>query len=152
MRPAHDPAGHRVPRTKPTCLIHAWRPHRQRSFTLVHHLHQHQSSRNLHLQYLAKNQSTQRCQSLITQGNDHPPVLEPHMVLRMVPNTTVEAIRRSDGARIVELGGSLVITLPFFQRTAVGGSSPPTPPATSARNKQHWWRAKDLWVGLIWIL
>jgi hypothetical protein len=36
---------------------------------------------NLHLQYLAKNQSTQRCQSLITQGSDHPPVLEPHMVL-----------------------------------------------------------------------
>jgi hypothetical protein len=39
------------------------------------------SSRNLHLQYLAKNQSTQHCQSLITQGSDHPPVLEPHMVL-----------------------------------------------------------------------
>jgi hypothetical protein len=41
----------------------------------------HQSSRNLHLQYLAKNQSTQRCQSLITQGSDHPSILEPHMVL-----------------------------------------------------------------------
>jgi hypothetical protein len=41
-------------------------------------MHQHQSSRNLHLQYLAKNQSTQRCQSLITQGSNHPPVLEPH--------------------------------------------------------------------------
>jgi hypothetical protein len=72
MRPALDPAGHRVPRTKPTCLLHTWRPHRQRSFALVLHLHQHQSSRNLHLQYLAKNQSTQRCQSLITQGSDHP--------------------------------------------------------------------------------
>jgi hypothetical protein len=36
---------------------------------------------NTNLQYLAKNQSTQRCQSLITQGSDHPPVLEPHMVL-----------------------------------------------------------------------
>jgi hypothetical protein len=34
------------------------------------------------LQYLAKNQSTQCCQSLITQGSDHPPVLEPHMVLK----------------------------------------------------------------------
>jgi hypothetical protein len=56
-------------------------PHRRRPFALVLHLHQHQSSRNLHLQYLAKNQSTQRCQSLITQGSDHPPVLEPHMVL-----------------------------------------------------------------------
>jgi hypothetical protein len=83
MRPALDPAGHRVPRTKPTCLLHTWRPHRRRPFVLVLHLHQHQSSRNLHLQYLAKNQSTQRCQSLITQGSDHPPVLEPHMVLNL---------------------------------------------------------------------
>jgi hypothetical protein len=82
MRPALDPAGHRVPRTKPTCLLHTWRPHRRQPFALVLHLHQHQSSRNLHLQYLAKNQFTQRCQSLITQGSDHPPVLEPHMVLR----------------------------------------------------------------------
>jgi hypothetical protein len=32
---------------------------------------------------IAKNQSTQRCQSLITQGSDHPPVLEPHMVLNL---------------------------------------------------------------------
>jgi hypothetical protein len=78
--PHIDPAGHRVPRTKPTCLLHTWRPHRRRPFALVLHLHQHESSRNLHLQYLAKNQSTQRCQSLITQGSDHPPVLEPHMV------------------------------------------------------------------------
>jgi hypothetical protein len=81
MRPALDPAGHRVPRTKPTCLLHTWRPHWRRPFELVLHLHQHQSSRNLHLQYLANNLSTQRCQSLITQGSDHPPVLEPHMVL-----------------------------------------------------------------------
>jgi hypothetical protein len=81
MRPALDPAGRRVPRTKPTCLLHTWRPHRQRPFALVLHLHQHESSRNLHLQYLAKNQSTQRWQSLITQGSDQPPVLEPHMVL-----------------------------------------------------------------------
>jgi hypothetical protein len=83
MRPALDPAGHRVPRTKPTCLLHTWRPHQQRPFALVLHLHQHESSRSLHLQYLAKNQSTQRCQSLITQGSDHPPVLEPHMVLNL---------------------------------------------------------------------
>jgi hypothetical protein len=81
MGPALDPAGYRVPRTKPTCLLHTWRPHRRRPFSLVLHLHQHQSSRNLHLQYLAKNQSTQHCQSLITQGSGHPPVLEPHMVL-----------------------------------------------------------------------
>jgi hypothetical protein len=82
MRPTLDPAGHRVPRTKPTCLLHTWRPHGRRPFALVLHLHQQQSSRNLHLQYLAKNQSTQRCQSLITQGSDHPSVLEPHMVLK----------------------------------------------------------------------
>jgi hypothetical protein len=41
------------------------------------------SQANLHLQYLAKNQSTQRRQSLITPGSDHPPVLEPHMVLNL---------------------------------------------------------------------
>jgi hypothetical protein len=81
MWPALDSAGHWVPRTKPTCLLHTWRPHRRRPFTLVLHLRQHQSSRNLHLQYLAKNQSTQHCQSLITQGSDHASVLEPHMVL-----------------------------------------------------------------------
>jgi hypothetical protein len=81
MRPALDSAGHQVPRTKPTCLLHTWRPYRWQPFTLVLHLHQHQSSRNQHLQYLAKNQSTQHCQSLITPGSDHPPVLEPHMVL-----------------------------------------------------------------------
>jgi hypothetical protein len=80
MRPVLDPTGHRVPWTKPTCLLHTWRPHRQRPFVFVLHLHQHQSSCNLHLQYLAKNQSTQCCQSLITPWSDHPPVLEPHMV------------------------------------------------------------------------
>jgi hypothetical protein len=68
MRPALDPTGHRVHRTKPTCLLHTWSPHRQRPFALVIHLHQHQSNRNLHLQYLAKNQFTQRCQSLTTHG------------------------------------------------------------------------------------
>jgi hypothetical protein len=84
MRPALDPVGHRVPRTKPTCLLRTWRPRRRRPFALVLHLHQHQSSRNLHLQYLANSQSTEHCQSLITQGSDHPPVPEPHMVLRLL--------------------------------------------------------------------
>jgi hypothetical protein len=83
MRPALDPADNRVPRTKPTYLLHTWRPHRQRPFALVLHLHQHESSHNLHLQYLAKNSTTQHCQSLITPGSDHPLVLEPHMVLRL---------------------------------------------------------------------
>jgi hypothetical protein len=31
--------------------------------------------------YLAKSQSTPRCQSLITPGSNHQPVLEAHMVL-----------------------------------------------------------------------
>jgi hypothetical protein len=83
MQSTLDSPGHRVPRTKPTRLLHTWRPHRQWPFTLVLHLYQHQSSRNLHLQYLAKNQSTQCCQSLVTPGSDHPPVLEPHMVLNL---------------------------------------------------------------------
>jgi hypothetical protein len=94
MRPALDPAGHRVPRMKPTCLLHTWRPHQRRPFPLVLHLHHHQSSRNLHLQYLAKNQSTQRCQSLITQGSDHPPVLEPHMVLSRIDRRCPHSDRR----------------------------------------------------------
>jgi hypothetical protein len=63
---------------------------------LVLHLHQHQSSRNLHLQYLAKKQSTQRCQSLITPGSDHTPILEPHMVLNrhmaLVGDMTIEEL------------------------------------------------------------
>jgi hypothetical protein len=95
MRPALDPAGHQVPRTKPTCLLHTWRPHRQRPFALVLHLHQHESSRNLHLQYLAKNQSAQHCQSLITPESDHPPVLEPHLVLSAPPQNRT-ATRREE--------------------------------------------------------
>jgi hypothetical protein len=37
--PHLDSASHWVPRTKPTCLLHTWRPHRQRPFTLFLHLH-----------------------------------------------------------------------------------------------------------------
>jgi hypothetical protein len=50
-------------------------PARHRPFALTLHLHQCKSSRNLHLQYSAKSQSTPCCQSLITARNDHPPVL-----------------------------------------------------------------------------
>jgi hypothetical protein len=50
-------------------------PERHRPFTLTLHLHQRKSSRNLHLQYSAKSQSTPHCQSLITVRSDHPPVL-----------------------------------------------------------------------------
>jgi hypothetical protein len=48
---------------------------RHRPFAPTLHLHQHKSSRNLHLQYSAKSQSTPRCQSLITARSDQPPVL-----------------------------------------------------------------------------
>jgi hypothetical protein len=57
-------------------------PARHRPFAPTLHLHQHKSSRNLHLQYSAKSQSTPRCQSLITARSDHPPVLRrsgPHL-------------------------------------------------------------------------
>jgi hypothetical protein len=75
MRPTVDPAGHRVPRVRPTCLSTPRRPHKHRPFAPTLHLHQRKSSRNLHLQYSAKSQSTPRCQSLITARSDHPPVL-----------------------------------------------------------------------------
>jgi hypothetical protein len=78
MRPTLDSAGHQLPRTKPTCQLHTWRPHRPRPFALVLHLHQHQSIHNMRLQYLARSQSTPHCQSLITPGRDLPPVVEPH--------------------------------------------------------------------------
>jgi hypothetical protein len=51
-------------------------PTRHRPYTLALHLHQRNSSRNLHLQYSAKSQFTPCCQSLITARSDHPPVLE----------------------------------------------------------------------------
>jgi hypothetical protein len=50
-------------------------PARHIPFAPTLHLHQRKPSRNLHLQYLAKSQSTPCCQSLITARSDHPPVL-----------------------------------------------------------------------------
>jgi hypothetical protein len=50
-------------------------PVRHRPFAPTLHQHQRTSSRNLHLQYSAKSQSTPHCQSLITARSDHPPVL-----------------------------------------------------------------------------
>jgi hypothetical protein len=50
-------------------------PARHRPFAPTLHLHQCKSSRNLHLQYSAKSQSTPSCQSLIITRSDHPPVL-----------------------------------------------------------------------------
>jgi hypothetical protein len=126
MRPALDSAGHRVPRTKPTCLLHTWRPHRRRPFALVLHLYQHQSSRNLHLQYLAKSQSTQRCQSLITPGSDHPPVLEPRMVL------TNRLPRRSRRRRKLRWGGNAGESMTKAVEVALE--------ATTGRNQRQRWR------------
>jgi hypothetical protein len=65
----------RVRRAEPTCLSTPRRPHRLRPFTPALHLHQRKSSRNMHLQYSTKSQSTPRCQSLITPRSDHPPVV-----------------------------------------------------------------------------
>jgi hypothetical protein len=75
MRPALDPAGQRVHQVRPTCLSTPRRPRRHRPFAPTLHLHQCKLSRNLHLQYSAKSQSTPRCQSLITARSDHPPIL-----------------------------------------------------------------------------
>jgi hypothetical protein len=67
--------GHQVHRAEPTCLSTPRRPHKRRPFAPALHLHQCKSSRNLHLQYSTKSQSTPRCQSLITPRSDHPPVV-----------------------------------------------------------------------------
>jgi hypothetical protein len=75
MRPALDPAGHRVPRVRPTCLSTPWRPRKARPFAPTLHMHQRKLSRNLHLQHSAKSQSKPCCQSLIVARSDHPPVL-----------------------------------------------------------------------------
>jgi hypothetical protein len=67
-------------------------PRRLRPFMPTLHLHQHESSRNLHLQYLAKSQSTPHCQSLITPGSDHPPVFGrsgPHRKHQWKPDKNV---------------------------------------------------------------
>jgi hypothetical protein len=57
-------------------------PARHRPFEPTLYMHQRKSSRNLHLQYSAKIQSTPRCQSLIIARSDHAPVLRrsgPHL-------------------------------------------------------------------------
>jgi hypothetical protein len=97
---------------------------RHRPFAPTLHPHQRTSSRNLHLQYSAKSQSTPRCQSLITARRDHPPVLgrsspQPHRanpkigscpcratVPRMRPRLVRRSCRaspRHDPVRVVSL-------------------------------------------------
>jgi hypothetical protein len=68
---------------------------RHRPFALALHLHQRKSSRNLHLQYSAKSQSTPCCKSLITARSDHPPVLGrsgPWMLLSSVSHVGLRLI------------------------------------------------------------
>jgi hypothetical protein len=60
-------------------------PARHRPFAPTLHLHQRKSSRNLHLQYSAKSQSTPSCQSLITARSDHPLVLGRSGPQRYIP-------------------------------------------------------------------
>jgi hypothetical protein len=50
-------------------------PARHKHFTLALHMHQRKSSRNLHVQYSKKSESTPRCQTLIASRSDHPQVL-----------------------------------------------------------------------------
>jgi hypothetical protein len=69
------PSGHRVHQAKPTCLCTPWRPHKAKPFAPALHVHQRKSSRNLHLKYSVRSQSTPRCQYLIIPESDHPPVL-----------------------------------------------------------------------------
>jgi hypothetical protein len=63
---------------------------RHRPFVLALHLHQRESSRNLHLQYSAKSQSTPYFQSLITARSDHPPLLRCCPQLQHLPFTGKE--------------------------------------------------------------
>jgi hypothetical protein len=86
------PFDHRVHQAEPTCLSTPWRPHRIRPFAAALHLHQHKSSRNLHLQYSAKSQSTPRCQSLITPRRDHQPVLKNYQTNQKIIKKLHEAI------------------------------------------------------------
>jgi hypothetical protein len=44
---------------------------------------------------LTENQSTQRCQSLITKGSNHPPVLEPLMVLNCLSESFSKNLNKS---------------------------------------------------------
>jgi hypothetical protein len=77
-------------------------PARHRPFAPALHLHQRKSSRNLHLHYSAKSQSTPRCQSLITARSDHPLVLG-----RSGPRLSLRRQRESgwEAAEACEQGG-----------------------------------------------
>jgi hypothetical protein len=86
MQPALDLAGYRVLKSGLLVSPLLGGPARHRPFAPTPHLHQRKSSRNLHLQYSVKSQSTPRCQSLITARSDHPPILRrsgPHRPTRL---------------------------------------------------------------------
>jgi hypothetical protein len=109
-------------------------PARHRPFTPTLHLHQRKSSRNLHIQYLVKSQSKPRCQSLITAGSDHPPVLgrsDPQPVQVWTDPELVFVVVRMLGlvqvvvVLVVGMGSLQVISLlgilPLVLNTGMGG-------------------------------
>jgi hypothetical protein len=80
MRPVLDPAGHRA--LEPSQLVLSTPPASPATtFRACPSPAPTQVKPQPALVILSQNQSAQRCQSLITPGSDHPPVLEPHMVL-----------------------------------------------------------------------
>jgi hypothetical protein len=64
----------------------------------------------MRLQYLAKSQSTPRCQSLITPGRELPPVLEPHRLAI----TGCNKIQTKKNDRYHSLGSQLFSKLPSY--------------------------------------
>ena len=69
------PSGHRVHRTKPTCLSIPRRPPWLRPFALVLHLHQRKPSRILHMQILSQESVHTTLSITHHKESDHPLVL-----------------------------------------------------------------------------
>jgi hypothetical protein len=70
-----DPLGHRIPRTKPTCLSTHRRPHRHRPFALVLHLH-HVNQAATYTCNTQSRVSPHHVVNHLSIRSDHPPVLE----------------------------------------------------------------------------
>jgi hypothetical protein len=117
-------------------------PARHRPFALAIHLHQRKSSRNLHLQYSAKSQSTPHCQSLIIARSDHPSVLGrsgPHHHLLFVHQhrmATAELTRQRP-PRAAELTPTLFLMPSVSTGTPKAGARAQTVAGASSRSS---WR------------
>jgi hypothetical protein len=141
-RPTLDLAGFRV--LKPSLLVSPLLggPARHRRFALALHLHQRKSSRNLHLQYSAKSQSTPHCQSLIIARSDHPSVLGrsgPHHHLLFVHQhrmATAELTRQRP-PRAAELTPTLFLMPSVSTGTPKAGARAQTVAGASSRSS---WR------------